>query len=67
MSQPSVDRAKEAAAVASAVDSVWDSLDTVPEFNGKAAFMDKIIRAKHRADALAANLGDDGPDSRSEE
>jgi hypothetical protein len=49
-------REQQAAALLKAVNNIWDSLDKVPSFTGKARFMDKVNRAKTHAHNLHWDL-----------
>jgi hypothetical protein len=55
-------RTQQAAHLLKALNSVWDSLDKIPSFAGKARFMDKVRRAQVRAHNLHWNLDRDQAD-----
>jgi hypothetical protein len=52
-------RQQQAAALLKAINRIWDSLDKIPSFNGKAPFMDKVKRAQILAQNLHWNLDHD--------
>jgi len=52
-------RARQAAALFKVIDRIWDSLDKVPSFTGKARFMDKVLNARTHAHNLQWDLARD--------
>ena len=52
-------RYKEAKIISKHIEGVWDRLNKVPSFNGKADFMDRINRARIEAIVLRDNLNQD--------
>jgi hypothetical protein len=50
------ERARDAAALFRVIDGIWESLDKVPSFTGKARFMDKVLNARTRAHNLRYGL-----------
>jgi hypothetical protein len=52
-------RAQEANALFKLIDRIWDSLEKVPSFTGKARFMDKILNARMHAHNLREGLDRD--------
>ena len=49
-------RAKSADQLSKQLNLVFKNLDKIPSFTGKAAFMDKVIKAYHMAGSLSVNL-----------
>lgn len=52
-------RAQQASALFKLIDHIWDSLDKIPSFTGKARFMDKILNARTQAHNLRWDLDRD--------
>jgi hypothetical protein len=48
--------AKDARALFRLIDNIWNSVDKIPSFTGKARFMDKILDARTHAHNLRWNL-----------
>jgi hypothetical protein len=60
MDRPTVKRRKQQAArLLNSVNAVWNSLEKIPSFTGKARFMDQVKRAQTRAHNLHWNLEHD--------
>lgn len=38
------------------IDAIWESLEKIPSFTGKARFMDRVLRARMHAHNLNFNL-----------
>jgi hypothetical protein len=57
MDTPTLKRRKQQAAhLLRSVNGVWDSLDKIPSFTGKARFMDQVKRAQTHAHNLHWDL-----------
>lgn len=52
-------RAQQATALFKVIDRIWDSLDKIPSFTGKARFMDKVLNARTHAHNLRWDLDRD--------
>lgn len=52
-------RGQEAAALFKLIDNIWNSLDKIPSFTGKARFMDKVLKARTHAHNLRYGLEED--------
>ena len=52
-------RARDAAALFKLIDNIWDSLDKIPSFTGKARFMDRVLRVRTYAHNLSFDLEQD--------
>jgi hypothetical protein len=45
-------RARDAASLFRLIDNIWNSLDKVPSFTGKARFMDRVLNVRTHAHNL---------------
>jgi len=52
-------RQQQAAALLKAINRIWNSLDKIPSFTGKARFIDKVIRTRVLTLNLYQNLDHD--------
>jgi hypothetical protein len=52
-------RARQAIKHFKKIERIWLQMDKVPSFDGKSAFMDKVLKAYNSAHLLAFDLGVD--------